>query len=712
MRLTVTVAIALLVSGAASLPARAAHTQARLVLAAETAKPGDTIQAAIVLHMDPGWHTYWKNSGQSGLPTTVTWELPTGVSAGEIQWPLPKKVPEAELTTYVYEGDAALLLPLKLAPDVKPGPLTLKARLDWLECEKQCVKAGGNVAATLTVGAETKASADANALESWRKKLPVPGDALAARASWEDPATSEKRAAVIEWNSTQPARDTDSANELDFYPDKSDDFEVLPATQQVMSDAGKVRLRVRVTKSEKDWPKELSGVLVQGSGDHRKGYEVKLPCADAAPAGTTNGASGKAAPMEKPPLLKMLLYAFLGGLILNIMPCVLPVISLKILGFVKEARNEPGHVRKLGLIYTAGVLASFLVLALIVVAFQVAWGFQFTSPYFLIAMATLVTLVALNLFGVFEVTLHPDALTAANTLATREGALGTFFNGFLATVLATSCSAAFFAPAIGYATTIGQPFVTVIVLLTAGIGLAAPYLVLSWEPAWLRFLPKPGRWMQHFKSAMGFPMVATAVWLCSLVAAHYGDRAWWMAVFLVFVATAAWIYGEFVQRGTRRRGLAFSIVVLLLATGYGFALENRLMWRHPIGEGEPKAEVSTVAPKGLHWEKWSPGAVIAARAAGRPAVVDFTAKWCPNCNIIVKPSLEDSSVQAKLKELNAALFVSDYTLSSKTLIDDLKPFGRAAIPVVLIYSPKSDEPEVFDFVTPAIIADALARATR
>jgi thiol:disulfide interchange protein DsbD len=565
------------------------------------------------------------------------------------------------------------------------------------------------VEATLTVGAETKASADAGLLDSWQKKLPASGDALAARASWEEAATSEKRAAVIEWTSREPANELDffPPNELDFFPDKNDDFEVRPATEKLPSVAPKIRLRVRVTKSGKDWPKEFSGVLVQGSGSERKGYEVKLPCTDVAPSGT---ASSKAAPMEKPPLLKMLVYAFLGGLILNFMPCVLPVISLKILGFVREARNEPARVRKLGLIYTVGVLASFLALALMVVGFQVAWGFQFTSPYFLIAMATLVTLVSLNLFGVFEVTLSSGALTAANALASKEGAAGTFFNGFLATVLATSCSAPFFAPAIGYATTLKQPFVTVLVLMTAGVGLAAPYLILSWRSDWLRFLPKPGPWMERFKSAMGFPMLAAAVWLCSLVAAHYGDRAWWMAVFLVFVATAAWIYGEFVQRGSKRRGLAAIVSILLLGTGYVFALENRLMWRQPISGTEANAQASTNAPKGLPWEKWSPAAVAAARAAGRPVAVDFTATWCPNCNLIIKPSFEDSAVQAKLKELNVALFVSDYTLSSKTLIEDLKQFGMAAIPVVLIYSPKSDQPEVFDFLTSSILLDALARA--
>src|SRR5262249_32388726 len=300
-----------------------------------------------------------------------------------------------------------------------------------------------------------------------------------------------------------------------------------------------------------------------------------------------------------------------------VMPSVLPVIALKIIGFVSEAKNELDHVRKLGLIYTAGVLTSFLVLALLVVALQAAgksagWGFQFGNPYFLIGMTTLVTVIALNLFGVFEVTLGSGTLTAATQLASKQGGVGAFFNGLLATVLATSCSAPFLGAAIGFAFALKSAGMMILILLTVGVGLSAPYLLLSWRPDWLKFLPRPGPWMQRFKVAMGFPMMAAAVWLCSLVAEYYGDRTWWMVMFLVFVAVAFWVYGEFVQRGRRGRGLAALLSIVLLLIGYTYALESKLEWRSPIKETTASSQPSKVVPKGLAWEKWSPEAVAAA----------------------------------------------------------------------------------------------------
>ena len=326
-------------------------------------------------------------------------------------------------------------------------------------------------------------------------------------------------------------------------------------------------------------------------------------------------------------------------------------------------------------------------------------------------MTTLVTLIALNLFGVFEITLGSGALTAATNLASKNGAAGAFLNGLLATVLATSCSAPFLGAAIGFAFALSKPIITVLILLTVGVGLASPYLVLSWQPAWLRILPKPGPWMQRFKVAMGFPMIAAAAWLCSVVSAHYGDRAWWMVMFLVFVAVAAWVYGEFVQRGTRRRVFAVFLSILLLAIGYSYVLESKLDWREPIKETAGRTEPSKVAPKGVAWEPWSPEAVAEARAAGRPVVVDFTAKWCATCNTIIKPSFENADVQKKLKEVNAIALLADYTRLPDNITAELKRFQRAAVPLVVIYPRNSnDPPMVFDLVRPGLILDALARA--
>jgi thiol:disulfide interchange protein DsbD len=684
--------------------AHAAHTQTRLILSADTARPGDTVMAGIHFRMDPGWHIYWRNPGLSGIATTNTWQLPKGVTAGEVQWPPPEKLPDPSFTTYIYENEVVLLVPLKLATDLPPGPLEIKTGVDWQECEKVCVFGKATVQATLAIGSETNPSKDADLIAAWQKKLPKNGDTVAARASWEKAATGDLRPLILEWTTAA------APTEADFFPDGSSSYEVQPTTEKLPSEPGKIRLRAQVKKLEGDWPKEISGLLVQNSGAERSAYEVKLPIVAAGNAAVTAKSSTS--------LWTAFFSAFLGGLILNVMPCVLPVIALKILGFVSDARSERSHVRKLGLTYTVGVLCSFLVLAALVVGLKAAghavgWGFQFANPYFLIVMTTLVTLIALNLFGVFEITLGSGAMTAATQLASKQGTRGAFFNGFLTTVLATSCTAPFLGFAVGFTPVLKSPLLTILILLTVGLGLAAPYLVLSWQPAWLKFLPKPGPWMQRFKVAMGFPMMAAAIWLCSLARVQYGDRAWWIAMFLIFVAVAAWVYGEFVQRAGKRPWIGRLVTICLLVVGYGFALEREMRWREPIKDDTAISKKSSVAPRGLAWAKWSPEAVAAARAAGRPVVVDFTATSCLTCNTIVKPAFEKDAVQKKLKEVQAVTLVADYSLQPEYITKELQRFERSGVPFVLIYPKNPDEPPMtFDWVSKDTILDALNRAVR
>ena len=700
----------------ASASAQAAHTQARLVLAAQSAPAGDTVLAGIALRMDANWHTYWNNPGQSGGAATIDWQLPAGVAAGAILWPVPEKLVDGELTTYIYDDEVVLLVPLKLASDLAPGPLNLKAKVSWLECggekgKEKCVQESASVQTALNLGPETKPSKDTGLLAAWQKKLPQNGKRVGAHASWEKAAKGNLRPLILEWPTIAPAA------EADFFPDASEQFEVQPITERLPADTGKIRLRAQVKKLAGDWPGRVSGLLIQKSGTERQAYAVDLPVDGSGPAASAVGGSGSAAGVVAESLWMKLLYAFLGGLILNVMPCVLPVIALKILGFVSQAKDEPAQVRKLGLVYTAGVLASFLALALFIIGLKAAgskvgWGFQFNNPYFLVAMTTLVTLIALNLFGVFEVTLGSRTLTAATTLSAKHGAAGAFFNGLLATLLATSCSAPFLGAAVGFAFAQSAGIILVI-MLTVGLGLAAPYIVLSWHPAWLRFLPRPGAWMEKFKIAMGFPMLAAAVWLCSILTLHYGERAWWLAIFLVFVAVASWIYGEFVQRGSRHRVIAALVTVVVLFIGYRYAMEGQLRWREPIRETKETntAAIPKVAPRGLDWQKWSLEALAAARAEGRPVVVDFTATWCPTCNTVVKPSFESASVRNKLKEVNAVALLADYSRQPDEIGAELDRFGRRAVPLVLVYPRKPQEPPmVFDWVTPRILVKALDKA--
>jgi thiol:disulfide interchange protein DsbD len=373
-------------------------------------------------------------------------------------------------------------------------------------------------------------------------------------------------------------------------------------------------------------------------------------------------------------------------------------------------------VRRLGLIYALGVLVSFLVLAGLVIGVKAAghkagWGMQFSNPQFLVVLTVLVTLVALNLFGLFEVNPGGRVLSAAGSLAAKHGAAGAFFNGVLATVLATPCTAPFLGAALGFAFAQTALLLT-LMFLTAGLGLAAPYVLLSWNPAWLKFLPKPGVWMEKFKIAMGFPMLATAIWLFSLLPIHYGERAWWLGIFLVVVAFAAWVFGQFVQPAGSRRGLALAVTIGLLLVGYLAVLEGELHWRTP----GPASAGSTIAENtgGIPWQPWSRAAVASARAASRPILVDFTAKWCLTCNTLVKPALESASVRKKLQEYNATALLGDYTRFPDDITEELHQFRRAGVPLVLVYPKNPHQPPIVlpEALTPGMVVEALERANR
>ncbi|HXT13354.1 MAG TPA: protein-disulfide reductase DsbD domain-containing protein [Candidatus Angelobacter sp.] len=677
--------------------AHAAHTQAQLLLANDMARRGDTVLVGVDLKMAPGWHTYWKNPGSAGMATKVQWQLPRGVTAGDILWPLPKKLPPAEVITYGYEDETMLIVPLKLASDLKPGPLDLKAKVSWLECKEQCIPAGATVEATLNIGSETKPSTNAPAINLWKNRAPRSEQLFSFAARWEKSVDDTTRTMIIQ--GTPTGANVLPIEKVDFFPGASDNFEVQGATEKVDSQIG-FALRKTVKKFSGDWPSSIGGLVIVEGGGQTNGFEMNVPImaiGTATPARSPSLSTSPPASTPNRSLALMLFYAFIGGLILNIMPCVLPVIALKILGFVSEAHNDPKRVRMLGIVYSLGVLASFWVMAALVIGIQSAghragWGMQFSNPYFLIALTVLITLVALNLFGVFEVNLGSGTMSAASTLAGRQGVSGAFFNGVLTTILATPCTAAILGTALGFAFAHG-PAVIVLMFSTMGIGLAFPYLLLSFQPAWLKFLPKPGAWMEKFKIAMGFPMLIAAIWLFSIASIHYGDRSWWLAVFLVFVAIAAWVYGEFVQRGRTRRGFARCVVILVLIAGYFWPLKSQLRWNEPL-----EAEAGGNSPKinfpELSAEPWSAETVALARAENHPVLVDFTAKWCVTCNSVVAPALQKPTVQAKLKEINARVFVADYSLTPPEITDELARYGRAGVPLVLVYPKDPSKPAI------------------
>lgn len=727
--------LALVLAAWSALPwaAAGAHTSARLLLSHASVKPGETVWAGLQLRMDPGWHTYWRNAGESGAPTTVAWKLPPTLTPGEMLWPVPETYTSGGLTTYVYHDTVILLVPLRVADAASPGPVDVAADLRWLECEKVCVPGRGSVRGQLEIRAESKPSAEASLIDKARANLPALKPADFARAWWEGPAAGDRRPVVLDW----PAP---SAGALpDFFPFAGDTYSIPPAHTVLAAPAGRFRLRAIVEKISGDWPKTMAGLLVTRSSPGAKptrADEVTVAVAETAPSETApeniaaaHPAFPPSAPAATPGsdptasvglavLLANIGLAFVGGLILNLMPCVLPVIALKILGFVNQSHGSPAEVRRLGLIYGVGVLVSLLVLAGFVVSVKGAgkaasWGMQFQNPVFVVAITTLVSLVALNLFGVFEVTLGAGTMGKAGDLAAREGSAGAFFNGVLAVILATPCSAPFLGIALGFA--FAQPaHVIVLTFASVGLGLAFPYVLLSFFPRLLKFLPKPGVWMERFKNAMGFPMLATAIWLLTLTGAHYGnDGILWVGLFLVTVSVAAWIWGQFVQRGSRRKGFAAALATIVAVSGYAIALEGQLHWRSP-GARTPTGTGTFSAADGIPWQPWSAQAVEQARQAGRVVFVDFTADWCITCQANKKTSIEIDSVRQRLKELNAVTLLGDFTTEDEAIAHELQKFGRAAVPLVLVYPRDASRPPIIlpELLTPSIVLDALDKAAR
>jgi thiol:disulfide interchange protein DsbD len=687
--------------------AAGSHTRVRLVLDAATARPGDTVLAGIHLQMDPNWHTYWRNPGASGMATTIKWELPAGITAGEIKWPLPDKLPEQDLTTYIYHDETVLLVPLTISADAK-GPLQISAKISWLECEVQCVPGSDQVSTTLQITQTNQPSADAAFLRSWMQRVPRQDLTLMPVAWWDGPAQGSTRKIILQWNTSAQVANPD------LFPDAAKTFEVGGETEVLKAPPGALRLR-KVVQKLSGWPTELSGVVVGGEGTQRTGYEIRVPIGDSESAAATKTHSSSAPGSPRSQLWKILLSAFIGGLILNIMPCVLPVIALKILGFVSQANDNPARVRKMGLIYGVGVWTSFALLAGLVIGVKAAghqagWGMQFANPQFLVVLTILVTLVALNLFGLFEITPGGAVMDKAGGLASRGGASGAFFNGVLATVLATPCTAPFLGAALGFAFAADAGTI-LLVFSTVALGLAAPYIILSWNPGWLKFIPKPGVWMDHFKVAMGFPMLATAAWLFSLTQGHYGGKTLWLLLFLVGLAMAAWLYGQFVQRTSSRRLPALLAVGILLASGYLVALEGQMQWR----SAQPDAVSSAISTKGgIPWEPWSADAVNRAQSQGRPVLVDFTADWCLTCQANKKFAIEIPSVRSRLKEIDAVTLLGDYTRLPPDITKELQRFGRAGVPLVLVYPKNSEQPPIVlpEALTPGLVLDALDRASR
>jgi len=668
----------------------ARRVQVDLIPETLSAAPGGTLHAVLRMRIAPGWHTYWRNPGDSGLPVSLAWSLPEGVAADALQWPVPQRLPVGPLMNYGYEREARLLVSLRLPQRFAPARLAVAARAEWLVCREVCIPESGPVAFDLPVSAdEPRPDPRHQALFAQaRAALPAASTGWTVDASVSDPT---RRLTIT----VQPPPGLALSGPAYFF--EGTGGLVAHADAQAWS-LRRDGLRIEVPLQPGATPSALDGVFVfeaSRPADRPHALALGAPLAAQVPdlgPSRASGVTGGAAPagaIATPGGLGFalaLLLALLGGLALNLMPCVFPVLSIKLLSLSAEWRDDGHGARAQALAYGAGVLASFWLLAGALLALraageQVGWGFQLQSPGFVSALAVLFTLIALNLAGVFEVGSRLAGL--AGQAAGNTGLRGAFLNGALAVAVAAPCTAPFMGAALGYALA-QSAGVALAVFGALALGMALPFVVLAWIPGLARRMPRPGPWMVAFRQAMAFPLLATVGWLAWVLGAQAGnDAVFALLCGLVAVALAAWIWGRFVQAGTGgRRRLAAGALSGLIAAG-GLALA----W-----PGAPSAAPRPAAD--MRWEAWSEATVSRLRAEGRPVFIDFTAAWCVTCQVNKRVVLDAPEVVARFAESGVVWLRADWTLRDPEITRALQGYGRSGVPVYVLYTPGAASPRL------------------
>src|SRR5881275_1578382 len=523
--------------------------------------PGEPFLVGVRLKMQPHWHTYWKYPGDAGIPADIKWELPEGWRAGSIQWPIPLKLQEpGDIQIYGYHDEVLLIQQIMPAKNFTSPTVKLSAKVNWLVCEKICIP--GDAVVTLSLpSAPTNSPANTGLFARFQKQLPgSPGTNFSA--SWKSDGTG------LVLNVTQP--DLAKFPSVEFFPSPPENVAVgHPRLES--HEGGAYTFRIPLDNAKQDF-KSLPGLIVFGNATDapdRSAWDVSVGSEKA--TASENSTSRD--------VVRFLVFGFIGGFILNLMPCVLPVISLKIFGFVQQAGQSRARIFRSGLAFIAGIFVWFLGLALVLVIIKSAggqpvWAAQFTNPYFVLFMSAIVLVFALNLFGVFEINL-PQWLSRRAVAAegSMHGDAGSFFQGVFATVLATPCTAPFLGTALGFAFT-QSPIIILSMFVAVAGGMSAPYLLLSAQPAWMRFLPQPGPWMVHVKQFMGFLLLATLLFLLYVLGAQRGlDGAIWASCFLLIVAIACWMKGAFIvptASATKRTVSVVILLALVIASGAYF----------------------------------------------------------------------------------------------------------------------------------------------
>jgi thiol:disulfide interchange protein len=649
---------------------------------------GERFWIALRQEITPGWHTYWMNPGDSGEPPRIEWTLPAGFTAGPFAWPHPERIPVGPAMSYGYTGEVVLPIPMTAPPGLTPGTrITLRGQASWLVCEKTCIPEEAPVALTLPVTADPPSPDPRGAplIAAARRAVPTPSPWPASFV-----ATPERLTFTIAAGGLAAER----LAEAWFYPARWGALEhAAPQTARV--DADGLTLEVARGPLPDAVAEPIEGVLVVSERLER-GVARHALAVRAEPR-TAGGDSA---------LLRAAALALAGGIVLNLMPCVLPVFSVKALGLVRHAGGGRSVLRLHGLAYTAGVLVSFALVAGALLALraggeQLGWGFQLQSPVFVTLLAYVLFVLALGLSGVL---VAGARLTAAgHALAARSGYAGSFFTGALATVAATPCTAPFMGAAVGYALT--QPWTTALVVFQAlGLGLALPYLLLTLAPAWRRLLPVPGPWMLRLEQLLAFPLYGTVAWLVWVVSRQAGPAGVGAALAgLVLIAFAVWLYQVSRDARPRRRRAATVAVVALGVSAVGAATLDTLV------EGRAVSRTSRAERAG--WEPFSPTRLAELRAAGTPVFVNVTASWCITCLVNERVALRSNGVAVAFARKGVVALTADWTNRDPVITQMLGAFGRSGVPLYLLYPPgAATEPIVLpQILSEGIVVDATGK---
>ncbi len=663
-----------------------------LAHAPQGVQAGQTFWLGLKIAHAPHWHTYWQNPGDSGLPTQLHWQLPSGLQAGEIAWPLPKKIPIGNLANYGYEGTVLLTVPVTVPTDFQPplaGPLNIALQAEWLVCRQECIPQEGRF--VLELPARSATALYGALFEAAQAATPQAVSGAHSARLGEDGRTLQLRVASLPgaWRGQTLTLLPATANVVDNAARQGQGW-----TQQWDGDTWTAR--VPVSSERSDSPAQMGWVLAQGAETAPRLPAVQVltpvqgtwPALAGAGAGSVSPALAQAlaanAQAAPPPTTRTtalgwglaLLGALAGGLILNLMPCVFPVLALKLLGFSRPGITQAEH-RATGLAYTAGAVLSFallggLMLALRAAGEQLGWGFQLQSPGVVTALAVLFALLGLNLGGLFEFgQLLPSRLAS---LQSHHPTVNAALSGALAVAVASPCTAPFMGASLGLA--VGLPaWQALPVFMAMGLGMALPYMLVSFWPALAHRLPRPGAWMQTFRQAMAFPMFATVVWLVWVLGQQSGmDTAAALLAALVLLAFGLWAG----TRQGRTRVVLLAAAALLLAG---------LVSQWPAPAPVPAADSASPSASGERWSAWSANRVQAELAQGRTVFVDFTAAWCVTCQYNKKTVLNSAEVLNGLDARHVTTLRADWTRRDPAITAALNTLGRNGVPVYAVYAP-------------------------